>query len=1067
MGLDPLTGLHDRSHLDVLEREFRERIEPWSLIMLDIDHFKLVNDIYGHLMGDEVLRQVALNLQASLKRTDTALRFGGDELMAVLPATTGDGALDLAQRLVYDVERQSFPRGLRVTVSLGVTTDRGEDSSLQDLVDRADKALYRAKESGRGRFFFYSEDLVERDSTEVSFTHMVGRRGELQKLRHLLEEAVGEGARFALISGEMGVGKSRLVDELLNYCDFMKAMVVRSTAAEHVGLEPYALLVGPLREALDRLSTRELDRVRRRIEPVHPATLELFPELRAESLDDTMYFREERLRFRIFQDIAVLVSSISASRPLVMVLDNLQWAGEPDVSILSFVARNTADAHVMYVCLLRPSETERETMGVLRAIRSSVPLLQVELGNLTPHDARNMILFALKDPNVPKELQDFLISQSGCNPLFLRELLESMVASGHISTGRSGEKNYALPEERELPETLAQVVTARLSGVDEQTRDLLRIASLSPERLSIPLLEAVTGTDQVELARRIDRCIQVGLLEEVRQGGLEVGLRFAHGAVRDFLASGLPGSLRQTYHMRMASYFRLFYEAGSDELLAAVAYHYAGSLDDENAARFSLLAARQAFSRGANRDAVRWYREYLRRVDEEAVGRVELFRAHVNLGMLCTMGGRTEEAHRLLERALQMAGMPEEEAAVHYRLGRNYHNRSMFPEALSSFDRAVSLCSESDGEGDVVLGTMVDALLWASFIMRMQGRYDEAMAAVDRADELLGGLDSERVESLAGLSCARRADVLSDRGQRDDALLLYEKALSMSRDAADIHLESLVLNNMHGLYGSRGDYPAMLEALERALELSRRMDERIGMAIAYYNLAEYHQTLNMTDLAEDYYRQYMELNDTIGNELGIGYGRFGLGSLQLQRGDLDAARGSLEGALEVFGELGCTRMCIHGRLMLAGLALRAGDCDEALALLPERDDDGWEPAFEGERDFTEGLILLECAGSGAADDAERALELLRRSVSGPDGLEDLDIPERFGTLARALLEAGRAGEADDVLRKGAELLSRRLARIPSYTVRRNLMSRPELGGFQALCRERRVAPGGEDGPAGG
>ena len=151
-GTDPLTGLKDRTALVALNKEFSLRKQAWSLVIIDIDHFKLVNDIYGHLAGDEVLSHVGQTIKVNLKSNDHALRFGGDEFVVVLPDTDGNCALDLAQRLLYELENREFPGGLKISASLGIAQSKREDCELSDLISMADQALYRAKENGRGRF---------------------------------------------------------------------------------------------------------------------------------------------------------------------------------------------------------------------------------------------------------------------------------------------------------------------------------------------------------------------------------------------------------------------------------------------------------------------------------------------------------------------------------------------------------------------------------------------------------------------------------------------------------------------------------------------------------------------------------------------------------------------------------------------------------------------------------------------------------------------------------------------------------------------------------------------------
>ena len=220
---DSLTGLPQRRRLEEMRPAFsrRDPDSPWTLIMADVDHFKLINDIYGHLTGDQVLRRVAQLLRENLRREDAVMRFGGDEFLIVFPSTGRYKALNYAQRIIEELEAMVFQRGLRVTVSLGIAESSKTDEGLDEVLERADRALYQARESGRGRIHFFERSLEEaEDSESLSFSHFVGRQQELKKLRQLLDEGVSEGCRIALITGEAGAGKSRLAMELRHYAEF-------------------------------------------------------------------------------------------------------------------------------------------------------------------------------------------------------------------------------------------------------------------------------------------------------------------------------------------------------------------------------------------------------------------------------------------------------------------------------------------------------------------------------------------------------------------------------------------------------------------------------------------------------------------------------------------------------------------------------------------------------------------------------------------------------------------------------------------------------------------------------
>lgn len=155
---DGLTGLLNRRYWEsCLEREFarHQRYDnPVSLVIFDIDHFKRVNDTYGHQTGDEVIRETARITSQLVRETDFAGRYGGEEFVVLLPGTTLDGAAQFAERLRSTIERQQIDyqgSPLTFTISLGVATLADDMAGYQALLERADKALYQSKEGGRNR----------------------------------------------------------------------------------------------------------------------------------------------------------------------------------------------------------------------------------------------------------------------------------------------------------------------------------------------------------------------------------------------------------------------------------------------------------------------------------------------------------------------------------------------------------------------------------------------------------------------------------------------------------------------------------------------------------------------------------------------------------------------------------------------------------------------------------------------------------------------------------------------------------------------------------------------------
>jgi diguanylate cyclase (GGDEF)-like protein len=165
--VDPLTGVSNRRAIDVFAQEEYDRAQRYktdfSVLMIDLDHFKKVNDVYGHYIGDECLKIVSEKLNNSLRIVDQFGRFGGEEFVAILPETSLTDAIKVAERLRIEVSQlvpdiKGFSASL--SISIGVSAFQETDQAPTDIFKRADKALYEAKEMGR--------NLVRANPSEVS-----------------------------------------------------------------------------------------------------------------------------------------------------------------------------------------------------------------------------------------------------------------------------------------------------------------------------------------------------------------------------------------------------------------------------------------------------------------------------------------------------------------------------------------------------------------------------------------------------------------------------------------------------------------------------------------------------------------------------------------------------------------------------------------------------------------------------------------------------------------------------------------------------------------------------------
>jgi diguanylate cyclase (GGDEF)-like protein len=170
---DPLTGLYNRRYLnETLERELARAVREnytISFVMIDIDHFKKINDTFGHDTGDVVLRKLATQLLNQARIIDIVCRYGGEEFLVILPNVTAEFAFQIAERWRKSFLGLTMPLGygsVQATISCGISEFPLNGNTVEELISTADKAMYRAKAAGRNRVVIWQNDLDNQSLSE-------------------------------------------------------------------------------------------------------------------------------------------------------------------------------------------------------------------------------------------------------------------------------------------------------------------------------------------------------------------------------------------------------------------------------------------------------------------------------------------------------------------------------------------------------------------------------------------------------------------------------------------------------------------------------------------------------------------------------------------------------------------------------------------------------------------------------------------------------------------------------------------------------------------------------------
>ena len=477
----------------------------------------------------------------------------------------------------------------------------------------------------------------------------VGREAELEELRGAADETLAGRGRLVLIAGEPGIGKTRTAEELATYAQVRGANVHWGRCHEDDGAPAYwpwmQVIRSYVREADPVALAWEMGSGAADIARVVPEVAERVGEVSAPGEAD-----DEAARFRLFDSISSFLTSASASRPLVVVLDDLHWADEPSLLLLQFLARGLGDARLLLIGTYRDVELGRHhpLSRVLGELSGSGAASRVALHGLTGEEVRSYIEMTAGAEPAP-ELVRVVHDQTEGNPFFLAEVVRLLAAEGSLEA--PGAASLVIPQ------GVRDVVGRRLDRLDEEANKALTVGAAIGRDFDTEVLARVAGIERETLEKALASAVSAQLLAESSPGRF----RFSHALVRETLYEELSAAQRPALHRRIAEALEDLYSSDPARLqrrLNEVAHHYlegAAGGDAEKAVDYAVRAAESAAAQLGYEEAVELYERALETLELCERDEERSCRLLVVLGEVQTRAGKLAEARGTLDRAADAA----------------------------------------------------------------------------------------------------------------------------------------------------------------------------------------------------------------------------------------------------------------------------------------------------------------------------------------------------------------------------------------------------------------------------
>lgn len=719
------------------------------------------------------------------------------------------------------------------------------------------------------------EGAVPTRGIEGLYSPIIGRDREITQLRGVIDGLLTGRGAIASLTGEAGLGKSRLVAELrrslLDTGTLAPTGALRWLEGRSFSYEtsvPYAPFSGMFRRFfdLDGLpgDLARYDRIRSRVIEIAPdRVLTIAPYVAsllgvaAPGSDGEMVRHQEppMLRARVFQAVIELIGALAASGPVVLVLEDLHWADQTSLDLLAQLMPLVDSAPVVLLALFRPHRDEPSWRFHETAVRdwphryTEIPLQPLDDG-----DSRALVANLLEIEDLPERVRALILQKAEGNPFYVEEVIRSLLDMGLVVREEGRWRATREIETLRVPDTLAGVITARLDRAPEESRRVAQAASVIGREFQQTVLADVYE-DPVGLTGVLGDLQRRELVLE-RQRLPEYLYGFKHVLTQETAYSSILLSKRRELHRCAAECL----ERREPDRVEEIARHYLEAREDVRALPYVVEAGDRARRAYAAESAINWYRRALTiipMVEDSDPAR----RAFEGLGKMLELTFDVPGAVENYTRMYETGESRGELAMMVSALNKRAFVRAMMlqeaEEATADLNLAERLGREArDGRGLVEMATLRCAACLPA------AQFDQAVSSLGTSIDVARELDLK--DELAE-SAAHMAQTYTYMTRYEEAWPLAQEALDLAVRSGDLMKVTEVLVGAVALHHVReGDYASALDAAQRALEFSDKIGSMLYQGISHLTVAAIHLATGQYEAAITHGKASAELWGMLG-----------------------------------------------------------------------------------------------------------------------------------------------------------------------------------------------------------
>jgi len=738
----------------------------------------------------------------------------------------------------------------------------------------------------------------------------VGREKELKLLGELFDSALQNKGSFALIEGETGIGKTRLVEEFLKSIKFPEVTLIKGHGY-HKEISPYRLFSEMFRNYFSSINydTRYLallldDLTIVNLEKIVPELREYIPFDTSRIVTPPLPPQEEKQRF--YDTILLFFLKLSHRFPLVLDIEDLHWL-EPDTfELLRYLIHNFRKAPILVIGTTRGKEPDSFAERWVSGLEDQRLVQRMKLSALIPEEVKSLVN-AFFNQKLTDRFLEWLLDYTAGNPLFIHETLRSGTEQNAFFFDPV-ESRWEIREEYLEnilePATIQSVIQRRLQGLDKRAYEVLCQAAVVGDKFGLKPLQKISKISLTQLKTAIEDLILRNLLQKQSEKDEEEGIyRFVQHVVRLHIYQGLNPDFKLKMHHGLASILEKECGKNKEKLFQKVedlAHHYASGKKDRVSLKKTVsfltqagLKAQKQYSEGK---AEQYYNQaigFLEPLPQSPKKHQKLFQLWENLGEVETRVGKPEKSIRSYQKALEIAKAHKflpgfKEAQICRKIGYVYHTISDYPQAISHYYKALEKLKQISSDDE-----------YAEFIT----------------------------------TCNSLGLTHFFKGDYPHCLTWSEKGIGLSKKKKHLPLIEQSYTNMGMVACNQGEYEKAIEFFNKCLEIQLKIQNKYRLSIIYTNLGVIHLNLGLYDQASDYYYKGLELTEKVGYLCLKGILYNNLGVLSKDKGEWEEALGFFEKSLKIREQYGDRRGMVSALDNLGTTFLSQGQVEKALTYL--------------------------------------------------------------------------------------------------------------------------------------